>query len=152
VTAPHNVEAERRVLGTLLAFYTPDALTAVQATGLKAWDFYWEQHRVVYETIVAVGERDGYADVLTVHRHLASDEDMMVWLEGLVSYADANGYLAGARIVHEDGTWRRWLDATLDAVDAIHERDEDAFWNAVGRLRADQPAGALKVIDGDRAA
>lgn len=152
MTAPHNIEAERRVLGTLLAFYTPDALKAVQATGLKPGDFYWEQHAVVYAAIVTVGERDGYADALTVHRHLASDEDMTVWLQGLVSYADANGYLACARIVHEDATWRQWRHDTLDALDAIHERDETAFWNAVRRLRVDQTTGALKVIDGDRAA
>lgn len=159
---PICIDAERRVLGTLLVFFTPTMLASVRAAGVRPDDFYWRQHEAVYRAIIALDAKDGFVDALTVSRFLAGQRHARSgnWfvrvggearLAELGAYADANGYMVGARIVAEDGRWRRWLDATHEALEAIYDRDEDAFWTAVGRVREDA-SGALRVIDGGEAA
>lgn len=58
---PHNAEAERAVLGSLLI--DPDALYEVQDTGLDASDFFVERHALIYRAICDTA-RSGPMDYL----------------------------------------------------------------------------------------
>ncbi len=63
---PHDQEAERAVLGALLL--APDRAPDVAET-LCAEDFYSRRHRVLFDTILALCERNITIDILSVlHR------------------------------------------------------------------------------------
>jgi replicative DNA helicase len=157
---PQNLDAERRVLGSLIVFYSPPLTEKVKATGLKPGDFYYRRHEVVYRAVLALTLTGSHVDPMTVTAFLARQRrDEGSWLdvaggEGYVEYlacfADANGVVDCARFLAEDGRWRRWLAAMHGAIEAAHVRDEEAFWEAVGRVRCDVlPGESLRVIDGE---
>lgn len=162
-SVPVTLDAERKVLGTLLVFYTRAALDAVEATGLKPADFYWRQHEAVYRSVLALHRADEWVDTLTVTRFLAAqphDSTGGTWLEAvggparveyLAAFADANAFMTCARIVAEDGRWRRWLNALHSAHDAIESRDEEGFWAAIGSVREDVLPRSLRVVEGEAA-
>jgi replicative DNA helicase len=160
VAPPQNLDAERRVLGSLIVFYTPEALQHVQGAGLKPSDFYYRAHEVVYRAIAAISTAGEWVDALTVRRFLEtrSHPTYGTWLvaaggparvEELACHADANGLLECARMVAEDGRWRRWLFAMYEGIEAAHARDEAAFWAAIGHVREDVLPGELRVVAGE---
>ena len=167
---PQNLDAEREILGTLLLHYTPQAIHIIQATGLVREDFYRRQHEIIYRAILQLHARGSHVDHLTVARFLEGqrDENKTTFLhhaggksglELLTMYAVAHGLKERAMIVHEDGRWRRWLNALYEAQEHVHDRDGEAFWAAIESIRPDvlpeavegQP-GPLRVIDGEKAA
>src|SRR5689334_21693028 len=60
---PHNIDAEQAVLGTLLI--NPYAVGQV-ADFLHANDFYRDSHRIIYEAIIDLFQKNGPADFVTV--------------------------------------------------------------------------------------
>lgn len=69
-TLPHNLEAERAVLGAVL-IYNDLYLKAARAIQ-SPHDFYRRAHAVIWESIVTLLERPhGKADIVTVKDHLA---------------------------------------------------------------------------------
>ncbi|MDX6648502.1 MAG: replicative helicase, partial [Solirubrobacteraceae bacterium] len=65
---PHNLEAEESVLGAILlserAIYG-----LVIEEGLRADDFYRDQHRIVYQAILDLYDESRGVDTLTVTEH-----------------------------------------------------------------------------------
>lgn len=158
-TPPWNHEAEQRVLGTLLVFYKPELITIVQGAGLKWNDFYRTSHKVTYRAITRMHFDSEWVEVGTVARFLSCRRlsDGRTWLdeaggraalEALACSASVNGLRDYARIVAEDGRWRRWLNAMFDALESIDARDEDGFWSAVAKVREDVLPGELHVVEG----
>jgi replicative DNA helicase len=157
---PWNHEAEERVLGTLLVFYKPELVTMVQATGLRWDDFYRSSHQVVYRAVLKMHFGGEWVEVGTVARFLScqrtGDESWLeraggrATLEALSCAASVNGFRDYARIVAEEGRWRRWLGAMFDALESIDSRDEDGFWAAVGRVREDVLPSELRVVEGGK--
>lgn len=156
---PQNIEAEQRVLGTLLAYYKPELVVTVQAAGVKWSDFYRESHRVVYRAILKMNYGREWVDTLTVARFLECQPhpEFGSWLEAiggqarleeLVCSAQVNGLRECARIVAEDGKFRRWLGAMFDGLEALHARDEAGFWAAMASIREDVLPEPLRVIEG----
>src|SRR6187431_300525 len=133
---PANIEAEMSVLGTLIAYYTPEAIVRVQATGLKWSDFSVQQHKVVYRAILKLHAKGDEVDRITVRRlmdvHTVSDGMTGSLLDLLVESARTSSLREHARIVAEDGRWRRWLSAALTALEAAERRDQKEFWKAIG--------------------
>lgn len=161
VSPPVNLEAEQRVIGTLLVFYKPQLVHVVQAAGVKWEDFYREQHRIIYRAILRMHAGGEHIEAGTVARFLECQrhETCGTWLnaaggratlEALQCGALVNGLREYALIVAEDGRWRRWLNAMFDALESIGLRDEQAFWAALGRVREDLAPGGLTVIDGEK--
>lgn len=158
---PVTLDAERRLLGTLLAFYTPPAVENVRGTGLKPGDFYWRSHEIVYRAVVAVHEAGEHVDPVTVNAFLAARANPRggTWLDAaggparteyLAAFADANAYVTCARIVAEDARWRRWQRCLWAAGEAVAAKDDGAFWAAISHVRDDVlPGSGLRVIDGD---
>lgn len=163
VSPPVNLEAEQRVLGTLLVFYKPQLVHVVQAAGVKWMDFYREQHRIIYRAIVRMHSDGEFVDDVTVARFLECQRHQTrgTWLEAaggrgtlelLQCGACVNGLREYALIVAEDGRWRRWLNAMFDALESIGLRDEPSFWSALARVREDVTPVGLTVVDGEKAA
>jgi len=61
---PHNLEAERSVLGAVLL--QNDAIHRVLEIGLEARDFYRENHRKIFETVLSLSERGEPVDLVTL--------------------------------------------------------------------------------------
>lgn len=148
---PANVEAEQSVLGTLTTFYTPAAVVVVQATGLKWSDFSYRQHRVVYRAVLKLHAKGDEVDAITVRHlmdfHQVSDAQTGALLDLLALSARPGALREHARIVAEDGRWRRWLTAALVAMEAAQARDETEFWAAVARIREDALPGELRLVE-----
>lgn len=158
---PQNLEAEQRVLGTLIVFYKPQLVHIVQAAGLKWNDFYRPANVIVYRAVLKLHKGGEHVDHITLPYFLRCQrhETAGTWLDAaggeaylelLSSYASVDGLRECARIVASDGRWRRWLTAMFDGLEAVHARDEDAFWAALGRVREDVLPGELKAIDGGK--
>ncbi|HWP34267.1 MAG TPA: replicative DNA helicase [Thermodesulfobacteriota bacterium] len=114
---PHSLEAERAVLGGLLL--DAEALPRVREL-LAPADFYRAAHRLVYEAMVHLFERNEPVDLVSLVRHLESS--------GALEAAGGAPYLAGlaggvptaanvihyARIVKEKATVRRLIETATD--------------------------------------
>ena len=153
---PANVAAEQSVLGTLVTFYKPEAVHIVQAAGVKWSDFFYREHQVIYRAVLKLHASGDEVDAVTVQHLLACHqlvtERTGALLEMLTASARPSALREHARIVAEDGRWRRWLEATLDALERIHARDEAAFWAAISRVREDVLPGELKLVEREEAA
>jgi replicative DNA helicase len=146
---PHNEEAERELLGALLAYYTPDLLAKVEAEIRQDDDFYSRSHLIVWRAICAVS-RGGHVDATTVAYFLSGQRDAAgrSYLDScgggsrlalLVSHAVPYGIVDRARIVAKDGEWRRRLVRARRQEEACLARDDAAWQAATGdtpRLRA----------------
>ena len=162
-----NLEAERELLGTLLAFYKPGLIPVAQAAGLAPSDFYWTAHAAIYKAILRLHARDDHVDTLTVTRFLLEQPhpDAGTWLdhvggpaqvEFLACFAEGNGYRERCAIVHQDAEARRSLQAAHEALDAAHDRDWEAYWEAWQRMEPgwlrERFESKLRVIEGGKAA
>jgi replicative DNA helicase len=159
VNPPMNIEVEREVIGTLLAYYTPQLVHKAQAAGLIREDFYRRDHQIIYRAILHLHAEGGDVDHVTVAKFLRErrDEHGQTWLshaggnvELLTLYAVVNGFRERCAIVHEDGCWRRWLSALTEAFEHAEDRDETRFWEAVRSIRPDVMP-SLHVVKDDAA-
>ncbi|MEC8025514.1 MAG: DnaB-like helicase N-terminal domain-containing protein, partial [Myxococcota bacterium] len=69
-SSPHNVEAERRVLG---AFLKDPSLVSTHGEELDESDFHHEPHRHLFSAMKTVTEDGQVIDVVTVGEQLAKD-------------------------------------------------------------------------------
>jgi replicative DNA helicase len=149
-TLPHNLDAERSVLGAILVHN--DAFNAA-AQIVDSRDFYRDAHRRVFDRMVALNERGQAIDFVTLKEELsrAGDLDEVGGPAYIASLADgvprATNVEYYARIVKEKATLRQLIYAAngilTNAYDAEQESDlildeaESAiFAVAEGRLKA----------------
>ncbi len=125
---PHNLDAERAVLGGLLI--DADALPRAREL-LSPADFYRTAHGLVFEAMVALFERNEAVDLLTLVRHLEAS--------GQLEAAGGAAYLASlaggvptaanvvhyARIVKEKATVRRLIETATGIAGRAYEYEGD---------------------------
>jgi replicative DNA helicase len=112
-TPPHNLEAEKSVLGSV--FIKPAAFDEV-ATNLGTDDFFLPAHREIFESMVAIDKRRQAIDVIAVADELKT-HGMLARLDGGQSYLNdlanavptAENVLHYARLVREKATLRRLI-------------------------------------------
>ncbi len=125
---PHNDEAERSVLGSLLI--DPDAIIKVGAF-LRAEDFYEYRHELVYRAVVTLHERRQPIDFVTLVDELER-QDVMETVGGAPYIATLIGAVPTSvhvehygRIVERTATMRRLIKAAEEiAALAYQEREE----------------------------
>lgn len=131
-TAPHNLEAERALLGSVLLDNT--ALDLVLEGGCAQEDFFSEAHRLVFQRMVDLAETGHKIDLVTLSEELSRD--------GLMEKAGGAAYLAAltdgvpigtsiavseyCRIVREKATIRRVINISSNTVARALEGVEDA--------------------------
>jgi replicative DNA helicase len=130
-TVPHNLEAERALLGSILL--DNSALNfALETLGKE--DFYSEAHRHTFESMSELSEKGRVIDLVTLSEELAK--------EGLLERAGGAAYLAAltdgvpigttagmgeyCRIVKEKSTVRRLINASNNVVARCLEGADDA--------------------------
>ena len=126
--APHSVEAEEAVLGSVLL--NPEALYEVIAF-LRVEDFFIVRHAWIWEAILSLHERRDPIDYLTVVNELETqgrlaDTGGAAYVLSLVnktpSALNAEGY---GRIVERMAIRRRLLDAASNIARIAHSEETD---------------------------
>ena len=115
---PHNLEAERSVLGGV--FIKPSAFDEV-ATSLQVDDFFLPAHREIFEAMLAIDKRQQPLDVIAVADELRvrgmiarldGGEMYLLTLSNSVPTAENIGHYA--RLVKEKATLRRLIAACAE--------------------------------------
>jgi replicative DNA helicase len=149
-TLPHNLDAERSVLGAILVHN--DALNSA-AQIIDSHDFYRDAHRRVFDRMVALSERGQAIDFVTLKDELAraGELDEVGGPAYVAALADgvprATNIEYYARIVKEKSTLRQVIaaanriltnayEAEQDADDILDNAESAIFAVAEGRLKA----------------
>lgn len=125
---PHSIEAEQAVLASM--FYDRDAIIEVMAI-LKPGDFYRQDHRVLYSTIIVLNEQQVPIDLITVTEQLQKDGN--VEKAGGVTYVAQVSNSLGkavnaiyyANIVKEKATLRDLIQIANNISNRSYENSED---------------------------
>src|SRR5512145_1534962 len=128
-TLPHNLEAERSVLGAILVHN--DAFN-LAAQSIDSDDFYRDAHRRIFDRMVALNERHEAIDFVTLKEELvrAGELDEVGGPAYVASLADgvprATNVEYYARIVKEKATLRNLIYAANKILTNAYEADQDA--------------------------
>jgi len=146
-TLPHNLEAERSVLGAILVHN--DAFN-LAAQVIDSRDFYRDAHRRIFDCMVALNERHDAIDFVTLKEELAraSDLDEVGGPAYVASLADgvprATNVEYYARIVKEKSTLRNLIYAASKIVTNAYEADQESD------LILDEAESAIFAVADDR--
>ena len=128
-TLPHNLEAERSVLGAILI--NNDAFN-VAAEFVDSGDFFRDAHRRVFNTMVDLNERGQAIDLVTLKDELARSGDLddaggpayiAALVDGVPRSTNVEHY---ARIVKERATLRNLIQSANRILAMAYRAEEDA--------------------------
>ena len=128
-TLPHNLEAERSVLGAILVHNDAFNLAAQVITEK---DFFRDAHRRIFDKMIALNERGGAIDFITLKEELAraGELDEVGGPAYVASLADgvprATNVEYYARIVKEKSTLRNLIYAANKILTTAYEAEQDA--------------------------
>jgi len=128
-TLPHNLEAERSVLGAILVHN--DAFN-LAAQVIDSGDFYRDAHRRIFERMVQLNERNQAIDFVTLKEELsrAGEIDDVGGPAYVASLADgvprATNVEYYARIVKEKSTLRNLIFAANKILTNAYEADQES--------------------------
>lgn len=147
---PQNLEAEQAVLGSML-IERPALEKAAEI--LHPEDFYRDAHRVIFEAMLALAERDEPVDLITLPnelrmRGLLEAVGGFVYLQNLMDAPSTAANIEPyARVVEEKALLRRLLDAgtqiqglaysEYESIDEVVDRAERMVFD-VGQRRLGQ--------------
>lgn len=126
--APHSVEAEEAVLGSILI--NPEALHDVAAF-LQPDDFFIVKNSWVWEAILRIQERNEEIDYLTVVEELRQQARLTeiggpAYITYLINHTPSSIYAeAYGRIVERASLRRKMLSAASEIARLAHEEDAD---------------------------
>jgi replicative DNA helicase len=126
---PHNLDAERAVLGAIL-LEGREGLPRVLEV-LRPSDFYTEAHRVVYDTMLRLFERGEPVDLITLPEELRRADQLQLAggpaaLALLVEQASIMGHLmAYASIVRDMAVLRELIQTSTQIITQAFEAKED---------------------------
>src|SRR5437667_8573114 len=128
-TLPHNLEAERSVLGAILLHN--DAFN-LAAEVIDSHDFYRDAHRRIFDKMVKLVERGSAIDLVTLKEELGRAGELdevggpayiTSLVDGLPRSANIEYY---ARIIKEKATLRNLIVSTNKILPAAYEAEDDA--------------------------
>ncbi len=128
-TLPHNLEAERSVLGAILVHN--DAFN-LAAQVIDSQDFYRDAHRRIFDRLVALNERHDAIDFVTLKEELSrnGELDEVGGPAYVASLADgvprATNVEYYARIVKEKSTLRNLIYAATKIVANAYEAEQES--------------------------
>ena len=127
---PHSAEAEQAVLGAMML--DREVITTV-AGMLKASDFYRQDHRGIYETILVLYNTGRPSDIITITDTLRQKEQLEVcgglaYLARLTDMVLTTANAAWhARIVSEKAILRELIQAASDITDMAYHHQENVM-------------------------
>ena len=156
-TLPHNLEAEKSVLGAILI--NNQAFNQA-AEVIDAQDFFRDAHRRIFEKMVVLTDRNDPVDLVTLKDELTRSGELdevggpayvSALTDGVPRSANVEYY---AKIVKEKSTLRRLIQSANEVLGRAYDAEEDAdtlldeaersiFQIAEGRMRS----GFVKLSD-----
>ena len=142
-TLPHNLEAERSVLGAILLHN--DAFN-LAAEVIDAADFFRDAHRRIFDKMVKLSERGDAIDLVTLKEELSRSGDLdevggpayiTALVDGVPRSTNVEHY---ARIIKEKATLRNLIFSANKILATAYSAEEDA------NLILDQAEGAIFAI------
>src|SRR3954462_15084697 len=127
-TLPHNLEAERSVLGAILVHN--DAFN-LAAQVVEPADFYRDAHRRIYDKMISLNERNNAIDFITLKEELARAGDLdevggpayvAALADGVPRSANVEYY---ARIVKEKSTLRSLIHSANKILTEAYEGEQE---------------------------
>src|SRR5437762_12645446 len=128
-TLPHNLEAERSVLGAILLHN--DAFN-LAAEVIDSGDFFRDAHRRIFEKMVKLSERGDAIDLVTLKEELGRSAELdevggpayiAALVDGVPRSTNVEQY---ARIIKETATRRNLISAANKILATAYEGGEDA--------------------------
>ena len=128
-TLPHDLDAEKSVLGAILI--SNQAFNQA-AEVIDAGDFYRDAHRRIFEKMVGLTDRGNPVDLLTLKDELSRSGDLddiggpayiSALTDGVPRSANVEYY---AKIVKEKSTLRRLIQSATDVLGRAYDAEEDA--------------------------
>ena len=155
---PHNLEAEQAVLGSILL--KADVFGMVVEI-LKSGDFYKDGHRLIFEAMIDLFERNEPLDLLTVSNELRDSNRLeqvggSSYLASLTSIVPmAANIVSYARIIRGKSILRRLISVNTDIaarcfeeqndIDLLVDRAEQAIFDIAGS-KSEQKFTHIKTI------
>src|SRR6186713_2235882 len=127
-TLPHNLEAERSVLGAILLHN--DAFN-LAAEVIDSGDFFRDAHRRIFDKMVKLAERSDAIDLVTLKEELTRAGELdevggpayiAALVDGLPHAANVEYY---ARIVREKSTLRNLIFASNKILATAYEAEQE---------------------------
>src|SRR5436190_14786474 len=128
-TLPHNLEAERSVLGAVLLHN--DAFN-LAAEVIDSSDFYRDAHRRIFEKMIKLSERNDAIDLVTLKEELSRSGELdevggpayiAALVDGVPRSTNVEHY---AKIIKEKATLRNLIFSANKIVATAYEAEEDA--------------------------
>jgi replicative DNA helicase len=128
-TLPHNLEAEKCVLGAILI--NNQAFNQA-AEVVDAADFFRDAHRRIFEKMVGLTDRSEPVDLVTLTNELGRSNELegvggpayiSALSDGVPRSANVEYY---AKIVKEKATLRRLIQSATDVLGRAYDAEEDA--------------------------
>lgn len=159
-TPPHNLDAERAVLGGVLS--KPNALVSILDV-LQAEDFYFPAHTLIFQAFIDLYEKSAPPDVVSVAELLHAEKTLdqsggPAYLAELQTQAVGAAYLGRhAAIVRDKAILRKLIDVCNDVRDRCFEspteigelldESEQVFFQVTQRLTGKSFDSAKQMID-----
>ena len=128
-TLPHNLEAEKAVLGAILI----NNLAFNQAAEvIDAGDFFRDAHRRIFDKMVGLSERNLPVDLVTLKDELVRTGELdevggPAYISGLTDGVPRSANVEHyARIVKEKSTLRRLIESANEVLVRAYDAEEDA--------------------------
>ncbi len=139
---PQSLEAEQSVLGCLML---DNAAASVAVERLQADDFYRLPHRVLFQAMIELAEKNEAIDTLTLVEHLRKLDRLeeaggVDYIAGLPDVVPSTANLVHyVKIVHEKSVLRRLIHTASDIINRGHEPggDVDQFLDEAERTILD---------------
>lgn len=128
IIPPQNIEAEQAVLGTI--FLQDKSLLKVIEI-LEPDDFYKEAHKIIYQTMVQLFEKNEPYDLITVSNLLRDRNNIeqvggLSYLASLTDVIPFSGTLAHhAQIIRQKSILRRLIRTTSEVASRCYEEQHD---------------------------
>lgn len=125
---PHNIEAEKSVLGSLML--DKDAIIKV-ANLIRMGDFYKDTHNIIYEAIVELYEKREPIDVLSLSNRLEEKNQLDTiggssYLASLANTTPSSSNIVHyAKVVQKKSTLRKLISAASQIVELGYKESED---------------------------
>lgn len=129
-TFPHNLEAERVLLGSILL---DNGALNVALTSMSKDDFFSEAHRITFEKMVGLSEKNRTIDLVTLAEELSREALLekvggAAYLASLMDGVPAGNYAIVSeysRIIREKSLVRRLINASNNVISRCLEGADD---------------------------
>lgn len=132
---PHNIEAERAVIGALMV--NSDAMNII-AEILKPSDFYFENNREIYKSALELFDEGSPIDIVTLSNDLSMKDKLnavggLGYLSGLASSVSTTQNVTNYCDIIRDKSVQRQLIIGLDAITRLAYEGSERNEQLIGR-------------------